>query len=286
MSKVPDVVLLRGCGQDELEIQVSGRHDADLFVEIGSVTKTFTATLLHVMAQSGRVSLDDRVSDHLDFDGAGSEMTLRHLAEHTSGLPRLPPGVHFWRRDPYARLGPLEFEAMLRDLPRLVRSAPGSVIEYSNLGYGVLGAALSAVAGTSWTEAIAEHVVDPLHLDESVVLESEVPPDRRLPVVDRRGRLRDTWTLGPLAPAGGLWTTPRTLAEYTRKVLLERAFGEVPVGWQHTDGIVWHNGATRDARVFVGAAPAAERWSVCHGLRRPPHQMDALGLQALQESSP
>ena len=111
-----------------------------------------------------------------------------------------------------------------------------------------------------------------------------MPHNRRLVAVDRKGNPRSTWTLGPLAPAGGLWTTPRALAVYTRKVLIDRILGSVPVGWQHTDGVDWHNGATRDAAVFVGAAPASRRWSVCHGFQRPSVQIDAMGLRALEKN--
>jgi D-alanyl-D-alanine-carboxypeptidase/D-alanyl-D-alanine-endopeptidase len=77
--------------------------------EIGSITKTFTATLLADMARDGIVVLDDVVQRHL-FDDArlpvrGREMTLEYLATHRSGLPRLPkrllwPAVTRDRRDP------------------------------------------------------------------------------------------------------------------------------------------------------------------------------------------
>ncbi|MGH3992089.1 MAG: serine hydrolase domain-containing protein, partial [Pseudonocardiaceae bacterium] len=81
--------------------------------EIGSITKTFTATLLADMAGDGIVALGDPVQRHLP-DGVwlpvrGREITLEDLATHRSGLPRLPKGL-VWqaltrdRRDPYASL--------------------------------------------------------------------------------------------------------------------------------------------------------------------------------------
>lgn len=280
-----DIVLLFATGDDEPEIRASGRHSADAFVEIGSVTKTFTAALLHVLAREGRVGLDDRVTDYLDIEG-DPRITLRHLVEHTSGLPRLPPGVRVWCPDPYAKLDRPKFAELVRGLPGLVRGEPGDRVEYSNFGYGVLGAALASVAGLSWIEAIQSYVVKPLDLDEDVVTAEDVPEDRRLVALDRKGRPRATWTLGPLEPAGGLWTTPRTLADYTRKVLIDRAFGALPVGWQLADGVNWHNGATRDAAVFVGARSATGRWSVCHGFRRPSIEIDAFGLRSLEDRKP
>lgn len=285
MGRAPDVVLLGASGQDEPEIQVSGRHDADAFVEIGSVTKTFTAALLQALVDAGRVGLDDPVSDHLDLQ-SDPRISLRHLVEHTSGLPRLPPGVQVWRRDPYARVDEHSFAGIVHGLPRHVRAAPGEKVDYSNFGYGVLGAALAAAVGLPWIEAVRTLVVRPLDLGEDVVLAADVPPERRLDALDRRGRPRDTWTLGPLAPAGGLWTTPRALGVYTRKVLLEEVWGPQPLGWQHTDGVDWHNGATRDAAVFVGAARSRGRWTVCHGFHRPPVQIDGMGLRSLVKGQP
>ena len=63
-----------------------------------SVTKVFTALLLAIAVQRGEARLDDPVSEHLP-DGSrvprrgDAEITLLHLATHTSGLPRLPPGL-------------------------------------------------------------------------------------------------------------------------------------------------------------------------------------------------
>ena len=282
MGREPDVILLGGTDRGDPEVQVSGRHDPEAFVEIGSVTKPFTAALLRSLVAAGTVTLDDPVSSHLEV-GPGPVPTLRHLVEHTSGLPRVPPGVHGWRREPYARIDEAAFAGLVRDLPDHLRGAPGAVREYSNFGYAVLGAALSAAAGQSWFEAVVSRVVEPLDLPDAVLLEHDVPASRRLVALDRRGRPRATWTLGPFAPAGGLWTTPRVLGELARKVLLEDAWGTRPLGWQHTDGVDWHNGATRDAAVFVGAARSRGNWTVCHGFHRPAVQIDGMGLRSLDK---
>lgn len=282
MTRTPDVILIGGSDRGEPEVQVSGRHRPDAFVEIGSVTKTFTAALLHHLVAAGVVAMDDPVSAHLDV-GPGPVPTLRHLVEHTSGLPRLPPGVRWWRRDPYARIDEAAFAHLAHALPDHVRSTPGAAEEYSNFGYAVLGAALAAAAGEPWSEAVRSRVVEPLDLPDAVLLTHDVPTPRRLVALDRLGRPRATWTLGPFAPAGGLWTTPRALGELARQVLLGDAWGTRPLGWQHTDGVDWHNGATRDSAVFVGGSRSTGRWTVCHGLRHPAPEIDAMGLRSLHE---
>ncbi|MFE9862640.1 serine hydrolase domain-containing protein [Streptomyces sp. NPDC005506] len=67
-------------------------HDPAAFVEIGSLTKVLTGTVLVRMVRAGLLGLDDAVEQWLPTP-PGSGITLRNLADHTSGLPRLPPGL-------------------------------------------------------------------------------------------------------------------------------------------------------------------------------------------------
>ncbi|MFF0287520.1 serine hydrolase [Streptomyces sp. NPDC005262] len=69
-------------------------HDPAAFVEIGSLTKVLTGTVLVRMARAGLLGLDDPVEQWLPTS-PGSGITLRHLTDHTSGLPRLPPGLRW-----------------------------------------------------------------------------------------------------------------------------------------------------------------------------------------------
>lgn len=279
-----DMILLSGGRAGEPQVLATGRHRPTGYVEIGSVTKTFTAALYGVMVDAG--DLDPRAPLAGVLPGAtSSTIRLQHLVHHTSGLPRLPPGVSPLRSDPYGRLDEAGFRALLPRLDELRRAPAGLRMRYSNFGYGVLGAALAAAAGTSWLEAVRTRVVAPLGLPDPVVPDEEVPPADRLAAVDKDGSERARWHLGPLTPAGGLWTTPRSLADYTRKVLLEHALGR-PRGWQFSRGIDWHNGATRDSSAFVGARPATGAWAVSHALGRPPGEVDAMGLDAMDDGTP
>ncbi len=117
--------------------------------------------------------------------------------------PAAATGRPRWRRDPYARIDEAAFAHLVQALPDHVRSTPGAAEEYSNFGYAVLGAALAAAAGEPWFEAVRSRVVEPLDLPDAVLLAHDVPAPRRLVALDRLGRPRATWTLGPFAPAGG-----------------------------------------------------------------------------------
>ncbi|MGW5865112.1 serine hydrolase domain-containing protein [Streptomyces sp. NPDC055239] len=118
----------------------------DTRFETGSLTKTFTALLLAEMAARGEVALDDPISRFLPRGSAphlqDGRITLLHLATHTSGLPRLPPGflrrgAPSWFSNPYAGYSPADLRrALAHTRPR---AAPGARVHYSNFGVGLLG---------------------------------------------------------------------------------------------------------------------------------------------------
>lgn len=252
MSQPSDVICLVGERDADPVVQTSGRHRDDHFVAIGSVTKTFTAMLLQVLVDAGALDPDSLVSDHVPVD-VEAGVTLRHLAEHTSGLRRLPPGARRWRRDPYKHVDAAFLATTIADLGRHTVAAPGCGTDYSNLGYAVLGSVLAAATRSPWVEAVTTRVVRPLGLPDDVVLVGDVPAERRLDPVDRRGQPMDPWTMDGMAPAGGLWTTPRALAAYTRAVVVDEVLGAPRWGWQRTDAMTWHNGAARGGRCFRGS---------------------------------
>src|SRR5262245_55318205 len=83
--------------------------NADTIYRIGSISKVFTATLLAALRDQGVVRLDDPIAKYvpsgikLPTDPRGlPEITLRHLATHSSGLPRLPINLAQRGEDPYA----------------------------------------------------------------------------------------------------------------------------------------------------------------------------------------
>ena len=155
--------------------------DADTLFEIGSITKTFTGAALAALLEEGAAGLDDPVAALLPGwvipEKDGRRITLRDLATHRSGLPRMPdlpmPGavadLLLMRRieDPY-RNGTAEWvRGYLAEyaLPR----APGDADEYSNLAMGLLGHALARQAGLPYGELVRRRVLAPLGMDDTAV---------------------------------------------------------------------------------------------------------------------
>ena len=147
--------------------------------EIGSINKTFTATLLADMVARGEVALDDPVLKYLPEDvtvpsRGGREITLLDLATHTSGLPRLPDNLKPGDLgDPY---GDYTIELLYEFLSsHELRRDPGAEVEYSNLAVGLLGHTLARAAGMSYRDLLRERVIEPLGMGMTgYALEGEI----------------------------------------------------------------------------------------------------------------
>ncbi|RCH66854.1 class A beta-lactamase-related serine hydrolase [Streptomyces sp. SDr-06] len=250
-------------------------HALDAYVQIGSLTKPLTGTILVRLAAAGVLRPDAPVEEFLPVP-SGTGITLRHLAEHTSGLPRLPPGLG--GRDPYASFDAGALNTVLRGLDVIAVRAPGTQEEYSNLGYAVLGAALSSAAGLPYEELLERYVLAPLGIDEVAV---RPPAELRLTGHGPFGRPRRPWTMdGAILPAGGLWATPRAAARLVTALLVELRLGEPAPSWQTSGRLRWHNGATRDASVFA-AVRHDGAWVLVHRLTGDSDGTDLMGVELL-----
>ena len=197
--------------------------DATLF-EIGSITKVFTSILLARLVLGGLIGLDTpirRIAPELST--APDWITPRTLATHTSGLPRLP--VPLWKlpfmsaENPYAAISGRDLADWL-ERNRPARPPKPGRVRYSNLGVGMLGHALGVATGLGYAEALRQHVLKPLGLDDTVI---ELSPEhrRRLATPHRKpGRPTPPWDFDALAGAGALRSTARDLVTFGRAVIL------------------------------------------------------------------
>lgn len=140
---------------------------ADRRFEIGSVTKTMTATVLALLAGEGVLSLDDKIERWLSA-GPNGTLTIRQLATHTSGLPSTAPNLRLGQRDPRNPWAGYSFERAEEGL-RQVTVTPGNPWRYSNLGYQLLGLILQRAGGQDYPTLITERLLDPLSMTHSGV---------------------------------------------------------------------------------------------------------------------
>ena len=145
--------------------------DADTVYRIGSISKMFTGLMLEQLADGGKVRLSDPVKKYFPeielvqgrFPDA-PPITLVQLATHTSGLGREPDP-----KEPYVTGAVADWEkTLIAALPHVrYEDEPGTRFSYSNIGYAILGAALSRAAGEPYVEYVAKHIFEPLGMTRS-----------------------------------------------------------------------------------------------------------------------
>jgi len=197
--------------------------DGSTIFEIGSLTKVFTALILADMALKGEVSLDDPAETYLPAgahmpDYEGRKITLRDLATHMSGLPRLPGNMPFANpQDPYADYD----EALLLDFLgryRLTR-APGSRYDYSNLGFGLLGYLLGRAAHSDYATLLAQRITGPLGMHDTAIALTPEHESRFAQGHDAAMHPAAPWTFPTLTGAGAIRSTGHDMAAFARAAM-------------------------------------------------------------------
>ncbi|WBB75543.1 serine hydrolase [Micromonospora sp. WMMD1128] len=185
------------------------RPDGDLQYRIGSITKTMTAVLVMQQRDAGRLALDDPLDRHLPGTPVGA-LTVHQLLGHASGLQREPDGG-WWER-----AAGMDLDALLAGLtPDKIAYPPHHVYHYSNLAYGLLGAALERITGTPWIELLTDRLLTPLGMRRTTFGPGE-PFARGFVVHPWHETLRSEplTETGAMAPAGQLWSTVEDLARW------------------------------------------------------------------------
>jgi D-alanyl-D-alanine carboxypeptidase len=137
----------------------------DMHHRIGSVTKTFTATLLLQAAEEGLLSLDDTIDQYVKGVPNGDKITLRQMADMTSGIASytadeqwanelLSDPHRVWKPEELAQIG-------IKDSPLF---DPGTEWFYSNTNYTLLGLVLEKVTDKPIGDLYREQIIEPLDL--------------------------------------------------------------------------------------------------------------------------
>ncbi len=180
-KKIPGVALLvmrdgaivreQGYGRANLEHDVPVTPDT--IFQSGSTGKQFTAAGILLLAEDGRLGLDDSLAKH--FPGSPTDwqrITVRQLLTHTSGIKDYTDEFDY-RKD----YTDAELLAVMHKLP--LEFEPGTQWSYSNSGYLILGLLTTQLAGKHWGEFQAERLFAPLGMKTTrVISESDLVPHR------------------------------------------------------------------------------------------------------------
>lgn len=223
-----EILLNKGYGKADLEQNIP--NDPDTKFRIGSLTKQFTAALVLLLQQDGKLRIEDPVRKYLpDAPKSWAKITLTELLGHSSGIPEIQsdPKFRSWAMSPHTHA---EEFAFFKDRP--LNFEPGSKHEYSNSNYLVLGAVIEKVTGEDYGTLLRNRIFKPLGMSDSGVdKDGLVLPKRAKGYTNDNGRLVPMPSESMSVPwsAGSLYSTANDLLRWERglfggKVLSQSSF--------------------------------------------------------------
>jgi len=260
--------------------------DPSTIFEIGSVTKTFTATILALAIGEGKIKLNDPINKYLPdsiprLEFEDQPVTILTLANHTSSFPRMPANFHSTvknEKDPYATYTLQNLYSSLHDLI-LIRK-PGSKLEYSNFAVGLLGTILQKEYRKTYEQLLFVNLTRPLGMKDTRVNLRKKDSAHFATGYDQQGEYNGPWNLTPpFAGAGAIRSTARDMLKFaaaemdqanppasikkamalTKSITFENGGNRIGLGWfyQRWEGndILFHNGGTGGFATFLAIDP-------------------------------
>ncbi|WSN35293.1 beta-lactamase family protein [Streptomyces uncialis] len=241
--------------------------DPDLYMRIGSETKTFTVTAMLELVDQGKIGLDDTIGRYIDGVPNGDRITLRELAGMRSGLFNYSMDEDFFKAltsDPDRPFTPQELLDYSFKHP--VQFQPGEEFEYSNTNLILVGLVVEKVSGTPINEFIQRNVLDPAGMRHtSFPTDAAFPSPHAQGYTDQtaNGKVEDSadwnpswgWAAGAMisnlrdlriwAPtlANGTLLTPETQAERLKTAPTSIPGAGYGLGIFNVQGWIGHNGS-------------------------------------------
>jgi CubicO group peptidase (beta-lactamase class C family) len=266
-------VVRAGYGMSDMEAHTPATATTNY--RLASVTKQFTAASILLLAEDGRLKLDDRVRKWLpSLPKAAEPITIRHLLTHTSGLID------------YEDVIPETFKPQLHDADvlRLLESQdrtyfkPGSSYRYSNSGYALLALIVERASGRTFATFLRERIFQPLGMSNTVAYEEGISTvsNRAFGHTQEQGRWNrtDQSQTSAVLGDGGIYSSIDDLAKWDaalydgrllRPSSLQAAFTpathtddpevEYGFGWRITGETLWHSGETVGFRNVIVRYP-------------------------------
>lgn len=251
--------------------------------EIGSITKVFTALLVQTLVDDDLLDWDDTIGEifpDIEFvNEAVANVSLRELATHRSGLPRLPTNFTQTKipgnpMDPYANYGAQDLVAFLESFgPTELKKE----YAYSNFGFALLGYIVAITLDTNYAEAMSQRVFQPLEMNNSTAFDL-IEDDTELAAGYSNTANMGVWTFNVHAGAGVIRSTARDMYKFIVANFREsdnaihhaiRSIRELQyesdhaLGWnteksRNDTTVFTHNGLTGGYASFLAIDPAAK----------------------------
>ncbi|MDD2550381.1 MAG: beta-lactamase family protein [Bacteroidales bacterium] len=232
--------------------------------EIGSITKVFTSTVLVSLVEDNKFKLADYINSYYSFPFKdNTKITFESLANHTSGLPRLPENLDLTNaHNPYKNYGEKALNEYLENMLKL-ENEPAKVYSYSNLGAGLLGYTLGVSQKTSFQKLLQDRIFEKFRMTNSFTSSNNLN-NSLVKGLNSNGEIVSNWDFDALFGAGGILSSTEDLAKFAkaqlnpknRELALSRkpTFNvnekmEIGLGWhilksENDKELFWHNGGT------------------------------------------
>ncbi|MCW3170529.1 beta-lactamase family protein [Chryseobacterium sp. 09-1422] len=231
--------------------------------EIGSLTKAFTATVLASLVEDKKINLNDNINSYYAFTLKDNiKLKFESLANHTSGLPRLPDNLNTSNEEnPYKNYSKSDIESYLKNNLKLENNP--QKYEYSNLGAGLLGYTLGLSQKTTFQKLLQKRIFDQYKMKNSYT-SSQNLRDQLVSGLNTDGKEVPNWDFDALFGGGGILSTTEDLSKFvqaqfnpknvvlalTRKpsfTINEKM--KIGLGWhilksKNNEEFLWHNGGT------------------------------------------
>jgi CubicO group peptidase (beta-lactamase class C family) len=243
------IALNTAYGMADLEHNVALSPDS--VFEPGSVTKQFTAAAVLLLAQDGKLSLDDPVRKYIpELPDYGSTITIRNLLNHTSGLRDWSNIVLIggWPRGTRANSNMNVLDIAARQ--KVLNYLPGTAYSYTNTGYNLLAILVGRVAGKSLAEFTRERIFQPLGMTSTEWRDDyqRIVHNRAIAYSQTNGTTRQEMPFENAHGNGGLLTTVGDLLRWNRN------FTEMKVGGPSFAAAQLEQGRLSDGRTIAYAA--------------------------------
>ena len=246
--------------------KILAKANQDKVFAIGSLTKVMTSTILAELVTQNKIKLDDKINPYYVFPFKDNiQIRFQDLANHTSGLPRLPSNLEVDDdTDPYKEYDAAKLEEYLKNSLELEHANnSGKVPHYSNLAVALLGQSLSQSQNKDFAELLNEYVFKKYGMKNSYISPDQAAK-QLVPAFDAQGKEITTWTFDTFLPAGGVLSTASDLTRFaqaqldaknaavqlTQQATTEKAGSyQLGLGWfvreqENGTKIIWHGGNT------------------------------------------
>ena len=168
---------VRAYGSADLENDVAVTPNT--VFEIGSITKEFTATAILLLAERGKLELDDSIEAYFPKFPRSNEVTIRQLLNHTSGIRNFTNSPGFLETIAVKENSSEEMLSFIVGDGDAFDFDPGTAFSYSNSGYYMLGLIVEEVSGSSYETFLAQNILIPQNFDDLKVEDlTEILPHR------------------------------------------------------------------------------------------------------------